>query len=281
MPPEKPYIFMKTNKFSRRRFFERSLALLPLTSLVSFSAETKNLTASPFFSFAPDQEVPDKARIAELLKPKDPLIWVFTGDSITHGAKHTQGYRSYPEIFAERIRWELGRTRDVVINTGISGNTTQTILNDFDWRIKQFKPAVVSLMIGTNDCAKTRVPLPLFEENLYKLVKGIRDLNAIPILHTPNIIIIEKDPVRSTFPEYIPVIRNVCAKEKVILVDNYRHWQDSLDNNSVEVYKEWLNDPLHPDGEGHSEIARLMFRELSIFDPAAPTCGGPYYEGEH
>ncbi|MEX2233895.1 MAG: SGNH/GDSL hydrolase family protein [Cyclobacteriaceae bacterium] len=271
---------MKTNKFSRRKFFERSLCLagVPLT-LMSLSADREKSKRPGIFSF---QDVPDKVRISELLKQKTPpLIWVFTGDSITHGAKHTQGYRSYPEIFAERIRWELGRTRDVVINTGISGNTTQTILNDFDWRIKQFKPAVVSLMIGTNDCAKTRVPLPLFEENLYKLVKGIRDLSAIPILHTPNIIIIEKDPVRSSLPEYIPIIRNICSKEKVILVDNYRHWQESLENNSVKVYNEWLNDPLHPDGEGHSEIARLMFRELSIFDPAAPTCGGPYYEGEH
>jgi acyl-CoA thioesterase I len=271
---------MKTNKFSRRGFLGRSLGAVTLPfALMSWSATATNARQ---WGVSPLQDVADKVRIADLLtEKKNPLIWVFTGDSITHGAKHTEGYRSYPEIFAERIRWELGRTRDVVINTGISGNTTQTILDDFDWRVKQFKPAVVSLMIGTNDCAKTRVPVPLFEENLYRLVKQIRSLNAIPILHTPNIIIIEKDPVRSTFPEYIPVIRKVCSKEKVILVDNYRHWQESLDNNSVEVYKEWLNDPLHPDGEGHSEIARLMFRELSIFDPAAPTCGAAYYEGEH
>ena len=47
---------------------------------------------------------------------------MFTGDSITHGALHTMGWRSYPEHFAERVRWELGRMRDIVINTGISGD---------------------------------------------------------------------------------------------------------------------------------------------------------------
>lgn len=229
------------------------------------------------------QDVPDKARISDLLnEKKDPLIWVFTGDSITHGAKHTHGFRSYPEVFAERIRWELGRVRDVIINTGISGNTTQTILGDFDWRVKQFNPDVVSLMIGTNDCAKDRVTVEEFKKNLFSLVKHFRDINAIPILQTPNIIITEKDPSRSRLSEYVSVTREVAAKERVILVDNYQHWQKTLQSNSgAKVYRDWLNDPLHPDGEGHLEIARLMFRELSIFDPTASTCGAPYYEGEH
>src|SRR5690606_6142179 len=79
----------------------------------------------------------DKELVSQLLKDKKPLNWLFTGDSITQGAKHTHGYRSYPDIFAERIRWELGRVRDIIINTGISGNTTQTIIDDFDWRVKQ------------------------------------------------------------------------------------------------------------------------------------------------
>ena len=229
------------------------------------------------------QPVPDLERISALLKEKNPpVIWLFTGDSITHGAKHTHGYRSYPEVFAERIRWELGRVRDVIINTGISGNTTKTILDDFEWRIEQFNPQVVSLMIGTNDCAKGRIPIDQFESNLYSLVKRIRDLNAIPILHTPNIIITEKDPTRSALGDYVAVIRKVSEKEKVILVDNYKYWLDTYRNNSdVKVYKEWLNDPLHPDGEGHAQVARLMFKKLSIFDPKASTCGGPYYEGEH
>ncbi len=228
------------------------------------------------------QESPDRNTILEKLNnKKEPMIWLFTGDSITHGAKHTHGYRSYPEIFAERVRWELGRTRDIVINTGISGNTTQVILNDFDWRIGQFRPNVVSLMIGTNDCANGRIEIEIFEKNLILLAGKIRDLGAIPVFHTPNIIISDKAPERLRLPEYVSVIRNISLKEKIILVDNYSHWENTIREGKLNVYKEWLNDPLHPDGEGHSEIARLMFKELSVFDPAAATCGGPYYEGEH
>ncbi|RAJ93113.1 lysophospholipase L1-like esterase [Larkinella arboricola] len=220
----------------------------------------------------------DQEQLQTLLTRKESNIWLFTGDSITHGAKHTHGFRSYPEVFAERIRWELKRVRDIVINTGISGNAIPNILSDFDWRVSQFKPAVVSLMIGTNDCARAGMTPDLFAQNLTTIVGKIRDLGAVPILHTPNPIILEKAPERRTLPEYIPVIRNVAEQKQVVLVDHFSHWQNTTD---IDVNREWLNDPLHPGPRGHQEIARLLFKTLSIFDPQEATCGGPYYEGEH
>lgn len=235
------------------------------------------VVAAPLFSaFTPAEG--DLATIKEMLARKAPNIWLFTGDSITHGAKHTHGSRSYPEVFAERIRWELGRVRDIIINTGISGNTAQSILNDFEWRVTQFRPSVVSLMIGTNDCAKQEFPPDVFRKNIEQLVRKIREAGAVPLLHTPNPIIITKAPERKRLPEYIPVLREVAAAEKVTLVDNYKHWQTQPEET---VFRNWLNDPLHPNAEGHREIARLLFKELSIFDPKAPTCGAPYYEGAH
>src|SRR5947209_8360158 len=90
--------------------------------------------------------------IKAVLKRKEPAVWIFTGDSITHGALHTLGWRSYPEHFAERVRWELRRMRDVVINTGISGDRTGGLLADLDWRVLRFKPDVASVIVGMNDC---------------------------------------------------------------------------------------------------------------------------------
>ena len=273
---------MNMGPLSRRRFLMKSLYFSAIPFALSSRTKLFGVSKSSLLNDTNDQEASDREKMDEILKNKKvPLIWVFTGDSITHGAKHTHGCRSYPEIFAERIRWELGRTRDIIINTGISGNTTQVILNDFGWRIGQFEPNVVSLMIGTNDCATGRIEIEAFEENLGALANKIRDIGAIPVFHTPNIIITDKAPERARLSDYVSVIRNVSLEEKIILVDNYSHWSDVLQNGKLNVYKEWLNDPLHPDGEGHSEIARLMFNELGIFDPAASTCGGPYYEGEH
>ena len=262
----------KTHTFSRREFFKTACisAAVPLFG-----------NGAHLFSWTDNQEialVPDLKKLNELLNRKEPNIWLFTGDSITQGAKHTHGGRSYPEVFSERIRWELHRVRDFVINTGISGNTTRNILDDFEWRISQFKPAAVSLMIGTNDCAKHDIDLSVFEQNLVTLQSKIRQLGAIPILHTPNPIIEEKAPERARLSEYIPVIQDVAEKNKIVLVDNWAYWQSQPQEK---MRREWLNDPLHPNDAGHLEIAQLMFKELNIFDPKDPTCGGEYYEGEH
>lgn len=224
----------------------------------------------------------DGAKIQELLSSKEPNVWVFTGDSITHGAKHTHGYRSYPEVFQERIRYELWRPRDVVINTGISGHTTALVLADFDWRIAHFKPQVVSVMLGTNDCAKDDLPPEKFERNLIELVSKIRNIQAIPVLHTPNVIILEDSPKRQSLPEYVEVIRKVAQENSVILVDQFEFWEKSIRNSgAAKIYQSWLNDNLHPNGKGHQVMAQEMFRTLEIFDATAPTCGAPYYEGKH
>ncbi len=265
-------------KFTRRKFLESagllSLAPISLSSLLPARTIARSRASNT---------IGDTERIQKILKDKPPAIWVFTGDSITAGVKHTEGYRSYPEVFGERIRWELNRRRDIIINSAISGNTSQNIVDDFDWRVKQFNPTVVSLMIGTNDCSDGgKISLQKFEENLIFLIEGIRKLGAIPILQTPNVIIEAHAPERAKLPKYVETIRRVADDQGTILVDNWAHWQESMiQNGPAKVFKEWLNDPLHPSGGGHSEIARLLFKELSIFNAADPTCGGAYYEGVH
>src|SRR5206468_2375866 len=87
--------------------------------------------------------VSDLQKIQSLVRSPEPVTWVFTGDSITHGAHHTFGWRSYPEHFAERVRWELRRYRDVVINTGVSGDTIKGVAADVDHRVLRFRPNVV------------------------------------------------------------------------------------------------------------------------------------------
>src|ERR1700722_15514537 len=122
------------------------------------------------------------APIKAVLKRKDPAVWVFTGDSITHGALHTLGWRSYPEHFAERVRWEMRRVRDVDINPGISGDLTDRLLADLDWRVLQFKPAVVSVMEGMNDCSRP-ANREKFRTNLTAIVDKVRAAGSLPLLN--------------------------------------------------------------------------------------------------
>lgn len=278
---------MNSNKQSRRKFIGMSFLLMgipsAIASLIPLSGNALSNDKKSVSDFkSNNNNVPDLERITKLIAQKNPIKWIFTGDSITAGVKHTQGYRSYPEIFGERIRWEMGRPRDMVVNTAISGNITQNILDDFNWRIGQFKPEVVSLMIGTNDCARKEMTAEIFGVILNVLLDKIRETGAIPILHTPNVIIMEYAPERADLPGYVGVIQKTAEKKNIILVDNYVYWEEVIKSNSgINVFKEWLNDPLHPNGAGHLEIARLMFKELSIFNPKDPTCNGKYYEGKH
>jgi len=57
----------------------------------------------------------------------------------------------------------------------------------------------------------------------------------------------------------------------VILVDHWKYWED---NREKVLDEKWRNDPLHPNGRGHLEMARLLFKTLSIFDDSSFTCTG-------
>jgi acyl-CoA thioesterase-1 len=259
----------------RRLFLRTITAALPVGVTTLAYGGAKGVPAKSVV------DAQDLERINEILRDSKPHIWIFTGDSITHGAKHTAGQRSYPQIFEERLRWELARTRDWVINTGISSQTTAAILQDFEWRVSRFQPSVVSLMIGTNDCAKAELSPAVFEKNLIAIIEKVRALNAVPILHTPNPIILNLSPERKTLPDYVNVIRQVAGSAKVLLVDNHEYWEKRQSKFLNDIYRQWLNDRLHPNAVGHQQIARLLFKTLNMFDPEAPTCGGEYFEGQH
>ena len=107
--------------------------------------------------------------------------------------------------------------------------------------------------LGTNDCFNEKVSIEAYEENLILLVEKFRGLGAIPILHTPNLIIKELGTSRASLDKYVAVIRKVALEENIILVDNYGHWLETAEKtDGINVNKEWLNDPLHPDGEGQA-----------------------------
>jgi acyl-CoA thioesterase I len=262
-----------TAENSRRQFLSNISKAVLISSVTALPGGV--LSASAFSKSTINKDGDDLKQIKEWIANKQkPLKWIFTGDSITQGAKHTLGYRSYPEIFSERIRFEMNRGRDIVINTAISGNATTNILDDFEWRIAQFSPQVISLMIGTNDAAAIRnISINTFETNLRTLVQKFRQLHAIPILHTPNIISTSEkgNNERLALPQYVDIIRKVAHDCYVILVDHWKYWED---NREKVLDEKWRNDPLHPNGRGHLEMARLLFKTLSIFDDSSFTCTG-------
>jgi lysophospholipase L1-like esterase len=208
-------------------------------------------------------------RITKLLQSAEPVKWLFYGDSITHGAVHTFGARDYTEHFDERVRFEMGRVTDVVINTAISGNTSRELLAGFDWRVRQFSPHVVFLMIGMNDCSETRnLTADEFRQNLQQLCDQFAEINALPVLQTTCPILPNTTPDREPyFAEYMQIIRDVAQTNNLPLVDHNQYWEENRDK----LYY-WMSNLFHPNGEGHLAFAHTLFRELGIFDASSNVC---------
>lgn len=194
-----------------------------------------------------------------LLRSPQPITWVFTGDSVTAGDKWTHGVRDYTQLFCEHVRWDMQRGRDIVINTAVSGNKTDDILRDFDWRVAHLRPNIVSLMIGMNDSTRGPAGEAIFEANLQKLIEEIRANGAIPILQTTNWTL--SDPHRTDLPAYNAIIKDVAVREHVILVENWQYWHQ---HRTLENLSQWLGNPIHPNGSGHAAIAKEMFLTLGI-----------------
>jgi lysophospholipase L1-like esterase len=212
-------------------------------------------------------------RIQALLQG-DPVKWLFLGDSITHGVVHTFGARDYSQHFAERVRFELLRTQDIVLNTAISGDNTRQLLQSFDWRVGQFTPDAVFLMIGMNDCywgEPYHVAADEFRANLRELCRRISEF-GVPVLQTTCPILAPLSPEREErFDAYMEIIREVATERSVPLIDHTRFWRESAktDSNRLQF---WMSNAFHPNGWGHQAFADLIFRELGIFDPQSLTC---------
>lgn len=208
-----------------------------------------------------------RARIADT---ESPLIWVLTGDSITHGAKWLGWERSYPELIQEQIRWPLGRGRDFVINTGISGERTGGLLADFDWRVSHFKPHVVSIMIGMNDAVAGPEGRAQFEKNLHEMVQRIRAIGAIPILHSTNSVDTKNPGSASRYdlPAYNQIIVQVAQSTDTILIDHWSRWHQ--ERPTLPLLREWLGESIHPNGPGHRAFAQEFFRTLG-YDYTPPS----------
>lgn len=223
-----------------------------------------------FASVWPEDSVSLQA-VRSWLRGTAPATWVFTGDSITHGALYTEGRRCFVEHFAERVRWELRRFDDVVINTGVCGERTGGLLAHLDRRVLRFQPDVVLVLLGMNDSVAGPAGRDEFRRNLEEITARIREGGAIPVLQTPNMVYAPNASAYGDLPAYIEIVRELAFQNELALVDHWSFWQDS--KQSAPALLEWLQDEsIHPNHRGHREMAKLLFRAFDIFDRASLTC---------
>jgi lysophospholipase L1-like esterase len=145
------------------------------------------------------------------------------------------------------------------------------VLEHFDWKIGQFAPKVVFIMLGMNDCSTDRDISPAqFAENLQRIVDRVRETpDSIPVLQTTCEVIAPMAGSRGeNLPVYMDVVRSVAARNDLPVIDHYKYWQERL-AVTPHVLNYWLSDPFHPNSWGHQVFAELIYKELGIFDEKA------------
>jgi len=210
----------------------------------------------------------DATRLRTLLDSGTPLNWVLTGDSITHGLIHTQGARTYAEHLHELIRGDMARTQDVLINTAISGWRMVQLLEDFDRRVATWRPQVVTLMIGTNDCSTTgalgTIEASEFGASVTEFVRRVRDLGGVPVLQTPPTIDPLNAPERARIGEFVQAIRDVATAQDTLLVDQFARFAAAGAEKVNGVPWALMGDPFHPNAAGHALLALGLAEALGL-----------------
>lgn len=206
-------------------------------------------------------------RIKNFFHSDSPVRWLFNGDSITHGARHTNGFRDYTEHFCERVRYIIGRREDLVIKSAYSGNTTRHLLDTFEHRVAVLKPHVVFYMIGMNDCSPTNdVSVEEYEQNIDLIGQKTEKLGAVPVFQTCNPIVAPHGDhlVRAAerLDLYLNALRKRVASRGWVLIDHYQYW---LQNQPL-LYS-WMNDAVHPNQYGHRVFYRYLSECLGITEP--------------
>lgn len=236
------------------------------TQLQTVTGKTESGNVGSLYKQTLDQ---NQKVLAEKLKEKEKMTWLFMGDSITHGALWTKGYDGVAQIFEKYLKDEMGRTSDTVINTAVSGATTESTLKNIEQRLEKYTPDVVSIMLGTNDAATAGITPDVYETNLKTIIQKIRDKNkdAVILLRTPTPTWENSQrPVK--LPEYIAKMEKVAKEQTdLIYIDQYSELQTAF-----QIYG-WLKgdaflfgNNLHPGANGHLLMTRQFLKGCGFWN---------------
>lgn len=205
------------------------------------------------------------------LAAQEPLRIVTLGDSITKGSRPGVGVH---QTFASLLQAELRKTdpKIEVINVGIGGERTDQALLRLKTGVVAKKPAIVTIMYGTNDSyvdrgkSDSRITVEQYRDNLRNIVRELRGAGVQPILMTeprwgdkaakngagehPNL----------RLERYVDACREVARETQTPLVDHFAHWTAAAAKGTD--VGAWTTDQCHPNVEGHQVLTQTILPVL-------------------
>ena len=179
---------------------------------------------------------------------KVPANYLFLGDSITDFYDLDKYYNDLP-----------------VVNSGISGNTTDDILNDMKKRAYQYNPSKVFLLIGTNDLIHNKSNEEIVEK-VEKIIEEIKENRSKAEIYLQSIYPVNyklspymvKNRKNDDIKEINEKLEDYCEDNDITYIDMYDLLKDKDDNFSSEYTK----DGLHPNDDGYEVITKELKKYL-------------------
>ncbi len=172
------------------------------------------------------------------------------GDSLTAGAG-VAPEQAWPALLAQKTGW-------VVINGGVSGDTSAQGLQRLPHLLDEHQPALVLVALGGNDMLR-RLPPEQTTANLRQIIKLSKAHGAqVVLLATPNPSLMGAVFQHLSAPDFY---RTLARDEQVRLIE------DAIP--AVLSDPALKGDPLHPNAAGHTQLADKIFGELKQIGYAA------------
>lgn len=153
-----------------------------------------------------------------LIKKEKNLTWLFMGESITQGAFWTFGHNSISQELSRYFNLSDVREKDIIINTAVSGATTESTIENFEKRLNMYKPDITSVMLGANDALN--ISVHEYRKNLETLIEKIKEKSKFILLRTPTPSYNEKLELKIN--EFVDVVYDIAEKDsEILLVDHF------------------------------------------------------------
>ena len=197
-----------------------------------------------FYKYETKKCITIKNEVKDILNPN----YVFLGDSITALYDLNKYYDGLP-----------------VVNSGISGETTDDIVDNLQDRVYKYNPSKVIILIGINDIER-KISKEKTIENINKIVTQIKDNKPNCEIYLESIYPINNGNEEKINHSMVGIITNnqvkslnedlvkLSKKEKINYIDLYDKLLDRNGNLKIEYTKEGL----HMSDEGYEIITKYI-----------------------
>lgn len=201
------------------------------------------------------------------------------GDSIVYGAWDTDkgGWVQRIKSFLDEETLSESENEYTIYNLGVSGNTTEDLLERFEFETKQRlkddgEELIFIFAIGVNDSQfihsknNLRFSPEEYKDNLDKLLNLAQKFSSriifiglTPVDETKTI---HWDTDKSYKNEYIQkfneILRSFCKENNICFIEIF-------EKLIKENYQDLLEDGLHPNSEGHKKIFEAIKKDTVNF----------------